>query len=38
MLGKITDFFRNLPSKKCAECGKRLKSSMSVMEISAMTV
>ncbi|PRP55898.1 YhfH family protein [Bacillus halotolerans] len=24
MLGKITEFFRNLPSKKCAECGKKI--------------
>jgi len=25
MLGKITEFFRNLPSKKCAECGKKIE-------------
>ncbi|PRR88367.1 YhfH family protein [Bacillus atrophaeus] len=24
MLGKITEFFRNLPSKKCGECGKEI--------------
>ncbi|TYS07572.1 YhfH family protein [Bacillus subtilis] len=25
MLGKITEFFRNLPSKKCTECGKKIE-------------
>ncbi|MBQ4841594.1 YhfH family protein [Bacillus safensis] len=24
MLGKITEFFRNLPSKKCSKCGNDL--------------
>ncbi|MEG7335204.1 protein YhfH [Bacillus vallismortis] len=24
MLEKMTDFFRNLPPKKCAECGKKI--------------
>lgn len=24
MLDKITEFFRNLPGKKCAECGKEI--------------
>lgn len=25
MLGKITEFFRNLPKKKCVECGKEIE-------------
>jgi predicted nucleic acid-binding Zn ribbon protein len=25
MLGKITEFFRNLPPKKCSECGHTME-------------
>ncbi|GGE72744.1 protein YhfH [Priestia taiwanensis] len=24
MLVKVTEFFRNLPPKKCAQCGKKI--------------
>lgn len=38
MLGKITDFLETCLRKSARNAEKRLKSSMSVMEISAMTV
>lgn len=25
MLEKVTEFFRNLPAKKCIECGKEME-------------
>ncbi|MDU0073489.1 MULTISPECIES: protein YhfH [Bacillus] len=25
MLGKITEFFRNLPAKKCTECAREIE-------------